>query len=172
MKWDKNSISNQFFKTAHAMLFYMRTVSLILLGFVLWLPFVSFAQQDIQDVPSVQEIPDELVPCGDAGQPSCQTCHVYQLVENVFAWVFGMLLIVGAIVIVIGGARLVLSGGNQMAKRDARKIIRTALISIILVGSAWTIIDITIATLYGQSDAGGIWTSLQCVNQPLEPPIE
>lgn len=172
MKCDKNSISVRFFKTVRAMLFSMRIIFLLLLGFSFCFPNLSFAQQDVRDIQSVQEIPDELVPCGDEGQQSCQACHLYQLVENIFAWVFGMLLVVGAIMIVIGGIRLVFSGGNQMAKRDARKMVKTAIISIILVGSAWTIIDITIATLSGQSDAGGIWTSLQCVNQPLQPPIE
>lgn len=109
---------------------------------------------------------DGLVPCGDPGQPACQTCHIYALVENVFQWVFGLAAIVVTIIIIYGGMRLVTSVGNVVAKSEARKIISAAIVGFILIGCSWFIIEFTLNVLSGNSGATGVWSSLQCVDQP------
>lgn len=118
------------------------------------------------------DIPTDLVPCGDMmdgeEQPACQTCHVYALIENVFQWIFGVATVVVSIIIVVGGMRMVTSAGNQQAKRDARKLIGSAVIGFILIGSAWMLIELLIATLAGAPDAESIWVSIECVAQPGE----
>ncbi len=115
----------------------------------------------------IPDIESDLVPCGDAGQASCQTCHIYQLIENVFSWIFGVAFVIMVIIIVVSGLRMVTAGGNQMAKKDARKWIGTAVIGFVLIMSAWMLVELLIATLYGQADAGSIWTSFECVDQPM-----
>ena len=108
-------------------------------------------------------VPGGLVPCGDSGLQSCKSCHLYQLVENVFTWIFGAAAVVAAIIIVIGGMRMVTAGGNQMAKRDARKWIGTAAVGFVLIMSAWVLVELLIGTLSGQAAAGSIWSSFTCV---------
>lgn len=108
---------------------------------------------------------DGLVPCGDPGQPACQTCHIYALVENVFAWVFRLAGIVVTIIIVYGGMRLVTSVGNAVAKSEARKIISAAIVGFILIGCSWFIIKFTLNVLAGNDGATGVWSSLECVAQ-------
>ncbi len=135
--------------------------------FLLFLPKIVLAQDtQVSDIPL---IPDELVPCGDSGQDACQTCHIYELVENVFQWIFGISFVIVAIIIVVGGIRLATSGGNSQAKSDARKLIGTSIVGFILIGSAWVLVELLIATLSGVPDASGIFTSIQCVNlQPVQ----
>ena len=113
------------------------------------------------------ETPDSLVPCGDGGLPSCQTCHIYALIDNVFSWIFGISFIILAIIIIISGLRMVTAGGNQMAKKDARKWIGTATVGFALIAGAWMLVELLIATLYGQPEASGIWSSFECVDQPI-----
>jgi hypothetical protein len=140
----------------------MSYVWLIVTVFLSSVPSLVFAQTP----EAITNMPDELVPCGDPGQPTCQTCHLYQLVENVFAWVFGLATFVVIVLIIYGGFRLATSTGNQMAKRDARKIISSAIIGFVLVLSAWMLVELMITTLSGAEGSGSIWTSLQCVDQP------
>lgn len=114
-------------------------------------------------------IPTDLVPCGDANQQACQTCHVYALVENVFDWIFGVSAIIVTIIILVGGIRIVTAGGNQQTMRSARKFVGTAIVGFILIGSSWVLVDLLIATLSGETSARGIFSSIQCVDQPLQP---
>ena len=118
------------------------------------------------------DIPTDLVPCGDTldgvEQSDCQACHVYALVENVFQWIFGVATVIVSIIIVTGGVRMATSAGNQQAKRDARKLIGAAVVGFILIGSAWMLIDLLIATLAGVPEADSILVSIECVAQPGE----
>jgi hypothetical protein len=111
-------------------------------------------------------IPTDLVPCGDADQAPCQTCHIYALIENVFNWLFGVSAIIVTIIIVVGGVRFATSGTNQQVKRDTRRLITTAIVGFILIGSAWVLVEFLIATLMGSDTDGSIFSSIQCVPQP------
>ena len=115
--------------------------------------------------------PAGLVPCGDSdtGESLCQTCDIYRLVENVFGWIFGLAAVVAAIIIVVGGMRMVTSAGNQMAKADARKWIGSAVVGFVLIMSAWILVELLIGVLYGSDEPGSIWEPLQCVAQPNDP---
>jgi hypothetical protein len=118
---------------------------------------------------AIPAIPTDLVPCGDDTDDSaCQACHLYVLVENVFEWFFGVSAVIVSIIIVVGGVRLATSGGNQQAKRDNRRLIRTAIVGFILVGSAWVLVDLLISTLANSADSASIFSSIECVEQPNE----
>ena len=95
----------------------------------LWLNVIFILSQ----LPNIVSAQEGLVPCGGAGQDPCETCHFYVLTADVFAWIFGVAAAIVAVIIVVGGLRLVSSGGNQMAKRDARKWIGTAIVGFVLV---------------------------------------
>lgn len=155
MKWAKNSISCLIFKTLHAMIFCMRFIYTVSVFLMTAVPSLVSAA-----------IPTDLVPCGDSGEAACQTCHLYTLVENIFEWFFGIAALIVTIFIIVGGMRMVTSGGNQQAKKDARKMIGTAVVGFALVGSAWVLVDLLIATLAGAPTGSGIFTSIACVVQP------
>jgi hypothetical protein len=112
-------------------------------------------------------IPTDLVPCGDTldgvEQPACQACHVYALAENVFTWIFGVASLIVTIIIVVGGLRLVTAAGNQQVKQSARRLITTAIVGFVLIGSAWVLVELLIATLMGVETDGTIFSSIECV---------
>lgn len=108
----------------------------------------------------------DVVPCGDPGQPKCQTCHVYQLVSNVVDWFFGIAATVAAILIAYGGLLIVISNGNASLQQRGRSFISAAIIGFIMILSAWFIIDFTIGVLTGTEDDASIFEPLQCVEQP------
>lgn len=114
---------------------------------------------------AITDMPDELVPCGDPGQETCQTCHFYQLTRNVSQWLFGLTTFIVILLIIYGGLRLAASTGNQVAMRDARKLIGSAVVGFALVLSSWILVDLMIGVLSG-SPTDGIWDSFQCVKQP------
>lgn len=137
----------------------MKQLFSLLLVVIFLTPFVGFAAESASG----------LVPCGNPGQASCQTCHLYQLVENVADWFFGVASMIATILIIYGGFRLSTSTGNVEAKKNSRKLVFTAIGGFILILSAWYLVTLLIAVLSGVSaDDASIWSSLECVAQPGE----
>ncbi len=106
-----------------------------------------------------------LVPCGGQGEMPCQACHVTELINNVVAWLFVVLSIVAAILIMIAGFKLVTSGGNSSALSAAKDTLVNILIGFIILMGGWIIIDTFMKALV-TGQVYGIWNQIQCTNQP------
>lgn len=106
-----------------------------------------------------------LVPCGGQGEVPCQACHVTELINNVVAWLFVVLSIVAAILIMIAGFKLVTSGGNSGALSSAKETLVNILIGFIILMGGWIIIDTFMKALV-TGQVYGIWNQIQCTNQP------
>lgn len=63
--------------------------------------------------------------------------HTIQIATSVVALLAGVLAV---IMIIVSGFTLITSGGNQEAVANSRKRITSAIIGLIIVGLAWTII--------------------------------
>ena len=84
-----------------------------------------------------------LVPCGGPGQPACQFCHAAVIVTNVLnIFVFPYAPIIAALLFVAAGFLLFLGGGNPGLKTRGKSIIRYTIIGLILLYSAWLIINL------------------------------
>ena len=64
-----------------------------------------------------------LVPCGGNDEAACQTCHLSQGVNEITAWLVGVLSIVVAIMFMIAGFRLLTANGNPGALEEAKGMI-------------------------------------------------
>lgn len=90
----------------------------------------------------------------------CSRCDILIIAGNIFRFVFQIVGILAVLVIFIGGLTYVRSGGNEEATGRAKKIITAAVVGLIIVFSAWLIIN-TIVNLTGLN-VGGSWWSPSC----------
>jgi len=109
---------------------------------------------------------DGLVPCTGAPGDECQACKAVDLVNNVVAWLIGVLSIIIVLVIVYAGLKLVTSGGNPAAKQSAKSVMTNAIIGYIIVLGAWLFIDYGMKALFSAGDpVFGVWNEIRCVDQ-------
>lgn len=106
-----------------------------------------------------------LVPCGGAGEPVCQTCHLALLITSVFNWLVSVLGIVVVLIIIYGGLRLGASVGDASAKQKVKKLISTAIFGYMLLLAAWMLVD-TLLKMMVTDAVYGVWNEIQCVAQP------
>lgn len=135
-------------------------VTVITFVFLLSMPIVSLAQTDIQVDGSGQ-----FVPCSGT---SCSACDIVSLANNVVDWLVGFLALLFAVIMVVSGFRLVISGGNQSAKENAKSSLTNGLIGFLIVLGAWLAIDTLMRALVG--DDGQIngktpWSQIECWKQ-------
>lgn len=106
-----------------------------------------------------------LVPCGGPTEEPCQTCDVVKLANGVIGWLVLILGVIAAIVIVMAGIKLVMSGGNQSSMQAAKSMMTNMIIGYVIVLGGWLLIDFGMKTLL---DAGsfGVWNEIKCVTQP------
>jgi hypothetical protein len=96
---------------------------------------------------AVAATPGGLVPCGDAGQPACEFCHVASLLDNVFQWLAMVLTILATLIIVVSGTWMAVSVGNAQVMKSAKKLITNALTALVIVLGAWILIDLLLQSL-------------------------
>jgi hypothetical protein len=107
-----------------------------------------------------------LVP--DCEGASCGSCHLVQLGNNVLKWLIGVLFVVFAILIAVGGFEMVTSGGNPAAKTSAKSKITNALIGILILLAGWLLVDTLIRGLLSDGSGkidGRFWYEVECVGQ-------
>lgn len=89
-----------------------------------------------------------LVPCGNAGQPSCTLCHLYVLAKNVIDFgLFDLALPIAVIMLLIGGIILLTSMGSPEKLTRGKAILVNTLIGLVIAFAAWIIIATLLGTL-------------------------
>jgi ABC-type glycerol-3-phosphate transport system substrate-binding protein len=89
-----------------------------------------------------------LVPCGDKGDPPCTFTDLMKLIENVMNFlIFTIGVPAAAIAIMIGGWLIVTAGGNESKISNGKKIVRAAVIGLVIVLGAWLIVKTIITSL-------------------------
>ena len=107
-----------------------------------------------------------MVPCGGAGEATCQSCHVLQLIQIVVNWLVAILTIITSLIIAFAGLRLVTSFGNASAMQQAKSLISNGIIGFMIVLAGWLLIDLVLKSLVNDQ-VYGVWNELQCVDQPV-----
>lgn len=159
-EWEQNTTGREFYQYPHGKIVVMNLRQLVfsIAAFCLVLPMLAWAQA----------ADGGLVPCGDKGEPACQTCHVVDLMNNVTGWLVGVLSVAAAIMFVVAGYRLVTAGGNQSTMKSAKDMIVNVMIGFVIVLGAWLFIDLIMKVLIGGGAEAeiGPWNAIQCVEQP------
>jgi Type IV secretion system pilin len=115
--------------------------------------------------------PGNFVPCNG---PDCSTCHFVSMINEIIKWLFGMIAVLFAGLMLVAGFGLVTSGGNPSALSAAKSKFVNAIIGIIIVLSAYLIIDTLMRGLLkggdGTLEGFGPWSQVQCYTQKVPQP--
>lgn len=157
----------------------MKTLATVFVGF---LAFFSFAAP-VLAADAVFFGP--IVPNGTNGQPNCNCpgsapdygC-VLQTIQNTINITITFAFILMLFYIGLAGFQLVLSGGSAEAKSAAKKRLLNTVFGILVVLSAWLIVDFVMKTLYGPDGKFGPWNAIltadssedMCLKQVANPP--
>ena len=110
-------------------------------------------------------IPTQIIP-STCQTSSCGVCEFFEGVSNLINFfVFGIGPIAAGLMILIGGAMWVVNGGNQDQIKKGQDIIKSTIIGLIIMYSAWMIVNTIITTLATGSAGQGIrtsWYSFTC----------
>ena len=117
---------------------------------------------------------DGLVPCGGliydsdgniAGEePSCELCHIFQLINNIINWVLFVLIpIIAPIFIVIGGIYLLIARGDPGMFSQGKNVLTATVIGLIIVYTAYVLLS-TMLSFLGVADWTGLgtWWQIDC----------
>ncbi len=108
--------------------------------------FITFS------LPEVAAAANGIVTCEGT---DCNFCHLVELTNLVVQWIVTISTLLIVAVMAYAGFKLVTSGGNQTAYSDAKKYFVNAVIGLIVLMAAWTIVDTLLKTLAG-GDLG-VW---------------
>jgi len=120
------------------------------------------------------------IPCSGV---DCNACHVVKLGNELIIWLFGIIFLLFAVLMMYAGFGLVTSGGNPAALQSAKSMFTNALIGLLIVMSAWLIVDTIMQALVGggggEDDAAagelrngwGPWAEIECKAQTPVTPV-
>ncbi len=103
-----------------------------------------------------------IVECGGVGQRSCEFCDFANMARAIFNFIIAALVIIAGIVLAVAGLFLVVSGGDNAYREQAKTLMVNTVVGLILVLTAWLLIDIIMKTLYDESQFGP-WNTIECV---------
>jgi Type IV secretion system pilin len=105
-----------------------------------------------------------LVPCGVTKNPNgslvcpCEIRHFFVMIQRIYGFaVLNITFPLVGLFIVIGGATMLISGGNPGMIDRGRKIIIYAVVGGILVFASWVIIDSVLKAIGYVPAGGGAW---------------
>lgn len=106
-----------------------------------------------------------LVPCGGPGEATCSLCHLFQLFNNlikeIFTWVVPT---IAVLMLVYGGTMLIFGGGKPETLNQAKGIITSVIIGILIIFAAWIIVN-TVLKASGLIDSSSPlwkWYDIPC----------
>jgi len=99
---------------------------------------------------------------------TCSACHLAVLGNTLIDWLIGVIMVLFAVLAVVAGFGLVTAGGNPTAVTDAKSKFTNAIIGLLIVLSAWLIVDTLMRALIGNNgviQGYGPWAQIQCTTQ-------
>jgi hypothetical protein len=104
----------------------------------------------------------------------CTACNLVELINKLIVWLFGIIFLIFAVLMVIAGFGLVTSAGNTSALEAAKSKFTNAIIGLLIVMGAWLLVDTIMRGLVGGGDTGakvgeivgwGPWSEVKCQTQ-------
>jgi hypothetical protein len=112
------------------------------------------------------------VPCSGT---SCSACSIVVMINTIVKWIIGMTFLLFAILAVTAGWKLISSQGHAGALTEAKSQFTNAFIGLIIIFSAWLLIDTLLRNLLDGNTSTikgyGPWSQIICSEQ-VKPGIE
>lgn len=104
-----------------------------------------------------------LVPCGRGGDP-CRFCHIFELINNIIAFVLTCLApIIAVLMLIIGGIFMLIAGGSPQLFNRAKSIITAVVIGLAIIFVAWVFLNTLFVHLEVAEWTGlGTWWEIKC----------
>jgi cell wall-associated NlpC family hydrolase len=99
---------------------------------------------------------------------TCSACHLAVIGNTLIDWLIGVIMVLFAVLAVVAGFGLVTAGGNPTAVTDAKSKFTNAIIGLLIVLSAWLIVDTLMKALIGNNgviEGYGPWAEIKCATQ-------
>lgn len=128
----------------------MKIFPLIVVGFLSVLPRTAEAAPFLNPI-----VPEacQACPCGFGG--------VLQIIQNLMNFGIGIAIIFATIIIAWGGFLYIMSSANPESRSKANKMLINAAIGLLVVLSAWLIVDFVMKSLYdGETSKFGPWNTI------------
>ena len=98
----------------------------------------------------------DLVPCGGEGEPVCQFCHFFVMIDNVFDFVLLKIIPpVAVLMLVIGGIMFYFAGGKPELVTQGKDLIKAVVIGLFLAYGAYMIVGFVLM-MVGAADFPGL----------------
>ena len=148
---------------------YMKSLLATFILSLFILPLVTFAQY-APAVGADGTISEGLVPCEGS---FCSTCDVVVLANTGIKWLLTLSFLFFAILALRAGWKLIISQGNPSALTDAKQSFTNAFIGLIIILTAWILVDTLLRNLLGKDgtlsggeiSGYGPWSQVQCIKQ-------
>jgi hypothetical protein len=101
-----------------------------------------------------------IVPCGGTGQPACTVCHLGQLAQNILNFLIYIAITLCVFIIIWAGFLYLTAGGDPSKAKKAKGMFLKVVLGLILMLSAWLIIDLLIRFMVDPSKLGGPWQKI------------
>ena len=99
---------------------------------------------------------------------TCSACDIAVIANSFISWLIGAVMVLFAVLMVMAGFGLVTSQGNPDALNTAKSKFINAIIGLIIVLSAWIMVDTLMRGLIGnngQIEGYLAWSEIQCMTQ-------
>lgn len=110
------------------------------------------------------------LPCDGSAANPCNSCHIVLVANTLISWLIGVIMVLFGVLAVWAGFGLVTSGGNPSALSDAKSRFTNAFIGLLIVLSAFLIVDTLMKTLIGNNgeiEGYGPWSEVKCTTQTV-----
>jgi D-alanyl-D-alanine carboxypeptidase/Type IV secretion system pilin len=110
----------------------------------------------------------------------CSACNLVDLANGLIVWLIGFLFIIFAVLLAYAGFGLLTSGGSHHALDEAKSKFTNAIVGMLIILSAWLVVDTIMRGLVGHPDKDGehagqvqyvtgwlYWTTVQCQTQTV-----
>lgn len=105
-----------------------------------------------------------LVP--ECNGPYCQACDLVQLINNVISFAVYLSVFVATIMFVYAGFLYVTAAARTENLQKARSVFTSVFVGLVLVLTAWLIVDLILTVLTPHKDGFGFWVNIECVDLP------
>ena len=109
-----------------------------------------------------------LVPCGGEGQPACQLCHIFVLLDNVVKFVLQDLVPpIAALMLVIAGGMYFMAAGDPSKVGKAKSVLTSVVMGLLIIYGAYLLVNLFF-TAIGVAEWGG-WDLKNWFIYPCQP---